>query len=200
MKVVKYNKLLSSLLTSDLIYFPISNSKKKDSNYYSKKININKASNYAFLNVFTLLQSLKQIIRLLQFNLKYYKNSVQMITSSPVYNQIINYVSKVHGIKDSKINARLKFDNKLNSKVVAVLGNDISLNTSSLIQKLFNSNIHSVLLINTLFTINLFGNYKLFNNINNYKKLLFILIVFLLSQKQGEMNSNLNTNISFKKN
>lgn len=200
MKVVKYNKLLSSLLTSDLIYFPVTNSKKKDLNYYSKKIEINKSSSYVLLNVFVLLQSLKQIIRLLQFNLKHYKNSVQVITSNPLYNQIIDYVSKAHGIKDSKINARLKFDNKLNSKVIVAIGNDTALNTSYLIQKLSNNNINSIILINTLFSKNLFGNYKLFNNINNYKKLMFLLVIFLLSQKQTDFNSSISTNSSFKKN
>ena len=131
-------------------------------------------------------------------NLKYYKNSVQILTSSNLYNQIIEHLSKLYGTKDSKINARLKLDTKINSKVVACIGNEPNFNASHLIQKAFNNNINSVILVNSLFNKNLFGNYKVFNNINNYKKLLFLTIIFLLSQKNDD--KSFENNITLKKN
>ena len=130
--------------------------------------------------------------------MKYYKNSIQILTSSNLNNQIIEHLSKVYGTKDSKINARLKLDNKLNSKVVTYIGNDISINMSHLIQKAFNNNINSIILINSLFNKNLFGNYKIFNNINNYKKLIFLIVIFLLSQKNDD--KSFESNITLKKN
>ena len=199
MKIIKQNKLLSSLLTSDILYFPTASLKNKDSNFFSNKIELNnKTTKYILLNVSVLLQSIKQIIRLLQFNLKYYKNSVQIITSSNLYNQIIEHLSKSYGTKDSKINARLKFDNKLNSKVVTYIGNDITSNISHLMYKTFNNNINSIILINSLFNKNLFGNYKIFNNINNYKKLLFLIVIILLSQNNSD--KLVGANVTLKKN
>jgi hypothetical protein len=181
MKVTKQNKLLASILTSDILYFT-SNSNKK-SNFFSNKLEVKNKTRYILLNVSVLLQSIKQIIRLLQYNLKYYKNFLQIITSSNLHNQIIEYVSKVYGTKDSKINARLALNNKLNSKVVTYIGDDVIHNLNYLMHKTFNNNINSIVLINSQFNKDILGNYKMFTDVNNYKKLLFLVMVILLAQK-----------------
>lgn len=198
MKIIKQNKLLSSILTSDFIYFPTQLSKKKDSNFFSNKIEVKNKTRYVILNVIYLLQSIKQIIRLLQFNLKHYKNFLQIITSNNLYNQIIEYVSKAYGTNDLKINARTKFDNKLNSKVVAYIGDDVVQNLQQNIKKSFNNNINSIILINSVLNKNIFGNYKMFSNINNYKKLLFLIVIILTSQTNNI--KTIENIIPFKKN
>lgn len=186
MKIIKQNKLLSSILTSDILYYTNNNSKKKTSNFYSNKIRVQNKSEYILLNVIFFLQNLKQMIRLLQYNLKYYKNFLQIVTSNNLYNQMIEYVSKTYSDTNSKLNARSKFNNKLNSKMLIFIQNDSRQNLDYLIRKAFFNNINSILLINSYFNKNIFGNYKVFTDVNNYKKLLFILMIILLAQKKIE--------------
>lgn len=183
MKATKQNKLLASILTSDILYF--TGNINKNSNFFSHKIEVKDKSRYILLNASILLQSIKQIIRLLQYNLKYYKNFLQVITSNNLHNQIIEHVSKVYGTKDSKINARSALNNKLNSKVVTYIGDDVIHNLNYLMHKTFNSNINSIVLINSTFNKNISGNYKMFTDVNNYKKLLFLVMVILLAQKDA---------------
>ena len=186
MKIIKQNKLLSSILTSDILYYTNNNSKKKTSNFYLNKIKVQNKSEYILLNVIFFLQNLKQMIRLLQYNLKYYKNFLQIVTSNNLYNQMIEYVSKTYSDTNSKLNARSKFNNKLNSKMLIFIQNDSKQNLDHLIRKAFFNNINSILLINSYFNKNIFGNYKVFTDVNNYKKLLFILMIILLAQKKIE--------------
>lgn len=183
MKAKRQDKLLASILTSDILYFTGNINKK--SNFFSQKIEVKDKSRYILLNASILLQSIKQIIRLLQYNQKYYKNFLQIITSNNLHNQIIEHVSKLYGSKDSKVNARLALNNKLNSKVVTYIGNDVIHDLNYLMHKTFDNNINSVVLINSMFNKNIFGNYKMFTDVNNYKKLLFLLMVILLAQKDA---------------
>ena len=183
MKSIKQTKLLGSVLTSDILYFTGNNTRNKNSIFYSNKIALNNKAYYTLLNVIVFLQSIKQLIRLLQYNLKHYSNFIQLITSSNLYNQIIEYISKSYGTAEDKITARSNLNNKLNSKLALYIDNDTAHNLSHLVYKTFTNNINSIVLINSQFNKNGLGNYKIFTNINNYKKLLFIIMIILLSQK-----------------
>lgn len=194
MKIIKQQKLLSSILSSDILYFT-ANSSKKTSNFFSNKIELKNKTQYLLLNVVLFLQSVKQLIRLLQYHLKYYKNFLQIITSNTLYNEILEQVSKNYNNKDSKINVRNKLDNKLNSKIVAYIGSDVTQDLQRLIIKTFNSNINSILLINPDFNKNAFGNYKLFTSVNNYKKLVFLIVIILLAQTNSNTDLVNNTNL-----
>ena len=194
MKIIEQQKLFSSILSSDILYFT-ANSSKKNSNFFSNKIELKNKSQYLLLNVVLFLQSIKQIIRLLQYHLKYYKNFLQIITSNTLYNEILEQVSKNYNNKDGKINVRNKLDNKLNSKIVAYIGSDVAQDLQRLIKKTFNSNINSILLINSDFNKNVFGNYKLFTSVNNYKKLVFLIVIILLAQTNSNINLVNSTNL-----
>jgi hypothetical protein len=189
MKAIKQNKLLASILTSDILYFTSKGVKNKNVPFFSNKVETKDKTQYVLLNVILLLQSIKQLIRLVQYNLKHYKNFLQIITSSNLYNQIIEYVSKIYGVNDFKINARSNLNAKLNSKMALYIGNDITQDINSVMRKTFANNINSILLINSHFNKNILGNYKLFTDINNYKKLLFIIMLILLSQKTVDPKS-----------
>lgn len=186
MKVIKQNKLLASIITSDILYFTNTNNSKKKSNFFSNKIEVKNKAQYVLLDIIPLLQSIKQIIRLLQYNLKHYKNFLQIITSSNLYNQIIEHTSKAYGTSSSAINASFSLNTKLHSKIALYLGNDVTQNLNHLMSKTFNNNINSIILINSYFSKNILGNYKIYNNIDNYKKLLFLVMIILLSQKNTD--------------
>jgi len=186
MKVIKQTKLLSSILTSDILYFSGTKLKKKNSNFYFNQIKVKQKTNYILLNVILLLQSIKQLIRILQFNIKYYKNFLQIITSNNLYNKIIEYISNLYNLDNVKIHTSTKFEIKSKQKMIAYIGDDISQNLKHTIQKTFNNNINLIILINSSFNKNFFGNYKMLTNINNYKKLIFLILIILLSQKSTE--------------
>lgn len=197
MRVIKQNKLVASILTSDILYFNSNLIKNKNSNFFLKKLTIKNKTQYILLDIILFLQSIKQIIRLLQYNLKYYKNFLQIITSNTLYNQIIEYTSKMFGIKHSKISGRVGLNNKLNSKVAAYIIDDTTQNIPYLIRKTFYNNIYSIILINSYFSKNIQGDYKMFAKINNYKKLLFLITIILLSQKN--VDKKLITTLNSKK-
>ena len=184
MKKIKQQKLLSSVLYSDILYFTTNTTKKINSNFFSNKIELHNKNKYILLNIISFLQSIKQLIRLLQYNVKHYKNFLQIVTSNTLFNEIIKQVSKKYSDKSNKINVRNQLDNKLNSKVVAYIGSDVTQDLQGLLLKTFNNNINSVVLINSYFNKNTFGNYKIFTDINNYKKLIFLIVIILLVQVQ----------------
>lgn len=184
MKTIKQQKLLSSILSSDLLYFTPDNTNQQNSNFFSKKIRINNQTTYNILNINLFIQSIKQLIRLLQFHSKYYKNSLQVVTSNTLYNDIINQISNKYGNPEEKINVRTKLDKKLQSKAIIYINFDIAQDVQELLLRTFKNNINSVVLINSYFTKSAFGNYKILTDVNNYKKLLFLIVIILLAQQK----------------
>jgi len=164
--------------------------------FFSNKIELKNKTQYVLLNVILLLQSIKQLIRLLQYNLKHYRNFLQIITSSNLYNQIIEYISKAYGTTDSKISAKSSLNTKLNSKMALYIGDDVAQNANHLMSKTFANSINSIVLINSNFNKNILGNYKMFTNVNNYKKLLFVIMIILLAQKN--IDKKLVNNLNYK--
>ena len=70
----KKQKLLSSILSSDLIYFTSDTVNKQNVNKCSHQINVKEKITYNVLNINQFIQSIKQLIRLLQYNSNHYKN------------------------------------------------------------------------------------------------------------------------------
>lgn len=181
--MLKKQKLLSSILSSDLIYFTSDTITKKSLNKCSHQIKIKEKSNYNILNVNQFIQSIKQLIRLLQYNSNHYKNFLQIVTTNALFNDIINQVSKKYCNVEEKINARNKLDSTLQSKVLLYINFDISKDIQEFLLRAFKSNVNSIILINSYFNNNILGNYKICTNVNNYKKLIFLIVLILLAQK-----------------
>ena len=183
MTTIKQTRLLTSVLTSDILYFLNNFNPNSLINKLSGKVKIKNKTQYALLNTIDFLQNLKQIIRLLQYNTRFYKKNFQIITSNNLYNRIIKYISKTYSTVNSQIHANFSFTSELKSKVVAYIGNNTTKNLQNVISKTFFNNVRSIILIDTEFNKNAFGNYKIYADINNYKKLLFLLLLMLLAQK-----------------
>lgn len=181
MKKIKQNKLLSSILTSDIIYFS-GNTLKKNSFFFLNKIKIKNQSHYTILNIIVLIQTIKQIIRILQFNSKYSEHFLQIISSNNLNNKIIEYIFKKYN-NNAYIYNTTKLNDKLKSKAVIYL-DTFNTNLKFTIQKSFNNYINLIILITSYFNKNFFGNYKMLTDINNYKNLIFLSLIILLSQKK----------------
>lgn len=182
MKTIKQQKLLSSILSSDLIYFTQDQILKSNTNFFSNEIQGNKNINYKILNINLFIQSLKQLVRLLQYNSKHYKNYIQIISSNALYIDIINQISKKYETQNEKVIVRNKLDSKLNSKALIFLNFDVVKDVQELLLRVFKSKINSIVLINSYFNKNLLGDYKILTDVNNYKKLLFLITVILIAQ------------------
>lgn len=182
MNTIKQQKLLSSILSSDLIYFTQDQTSKSNANFFSNEIKVNKNVNYNILNINLFIQSLKQLVRLLQYHSQHYKNYLQIISSNTLYNDIINQISKKYEIQNEKIIVRNKVDNKLNSKALIFINFDVVKDMHELLLRTFKGKINSIVLINSYFNKNIFGDYKILTDVNNYKKLLFLITVILLAQ------------------
>ena len=182
MKLINQQKLLSSILSSDILYFTLRNNKTKNSNFFVNKIKLNQKNNYVLLNIDYFLQNIKQLIRLLQYHFKHHKNFIQIVSSNLMYNEILEQVFKKYGNADNNIKVRKLLNIKYNTKAAIFLGNDSEQKLHSLLLKGFNHNINSILLINSCFEKNVFGNYKIFVDVNNYKKLLFLSVIIMLTQ------------------
>ena len=180
MKTIKQQKLLAAVLSSDILYFTTNIIKKNNSRFLSSQIKLKTSHQYTLLNIEFFLQSIKQIIRLLQYNVKYYKNFLQLIVSNVLYQEIIEYISKTYN--NNSITVNTKFKSTLNTKMVAYIDSERTQDSQAILFKIFNKNNNFILLINSYFTKNILGNYKLFADINNYKKLIFLILIFLLAQ------------------
>ena len=106
MKLINQQKLLSSILSSDILYFTLRNNKTKNSNFFVNKIKLNQKNNYVLLNIDYFLQNIKQLIRLLQYHFKHHKNFIQIVSSNLMYNEILEQVFKKYGNADNNIKVR----------------------------------------------------------------------------------------------
>lgn len=183
MSTVKQTKLLNALITSDLVYLRNDRKKVQNSNFLKQNLNIKPKKSYTLLNVSQLLNSLKQFVRLIQFNLKHYTNFVQVISSSNINKYLIDYISTTYGDTNTfKMHSRSTLDTKLNSKMVLFVENEGIQNLNFLVQKMFNNNINSIQIINTKLYKNKFGTYKIFTKLDTYKKVLFCLLIMLIAK------------------
>ncbi len=180
MKTIKQVSLLKSILTSDLVYISGSSCIKNVSTV-SNIININNKTKHTVLNPILLLQNIKQLIRLIQYHGKQYQDFLEIITSSNLNIQLIDYVSKTYGTQ--RIYGHRIPNAGLSSKTLLFIDNQGV--SKQCLQRIFSTNKYTTIDINSVYNKNIWGNYKIFTDINNYKKLLFILLLIILTQRNN---------------
>ena len=120
------------------------------------------------LNLIILIKSLKQLIRLIQFNINNNKNSLIIQTEKRQLNQVIDFFNKKY-----PINAIIS-DNSRNIETSKIL---LLLNKSANINKLFNDKYYITQVINNNSYLKNESIYKMFNNIDDLSKLVFLLCI-----------------------
>lgn len=120
------------------------------------------------LNPIILIKSLKQLIRLIQFNINNNKSNLIIQTEKRQLNQIIDFFNKRY-----PINAIIS-DNSRNIEASKIL---LLLNKSININKLFNNKYYITQIINNNSNLKNESIYNMFNNINDLSKLVFLLCI-----------------------
>jgi len=177
MKPVNKKALLKSLLISD--FFILTTYKNFQNLHLSNNLKIIKNFQvHNSLNIEELLKNLKQFIRILLF----------ILTKKSAHSLDINIENKEHvilvtqffeaypltlslNLQNSGIFAKSKSDTHL------ILGNSTELNSLKIIERLFMNNTFIVNRINSKLETNRFGTYKLFNDLSDFKKFIFISII-----------------------
>lgn len=171
--------LLYNLIIFDFIF--LTNYTKKTSNLAAKKYHVSKKLYVVRLEILELLKSLKRFLRSFQFLNKWKdKNTLFYIAlENPQYIQFLNVLFEKYNLNTTlNISAILPgLSLKYNElKSILILDKFISNNSYK------NLNSYQIFLIqeiNSFNNVNNSGAYKVYNNLNDFKKLLF-LGIFLL--------------------
>ena len=181
---------LKSLIDSDFAII----SSSKNQNHLKSKIKINSLYNFNILNILELNKTLKQFSRLLLF-LKQQKKTeycIYILVEDKYLNVLLTTIFQDLAIKlpivISEALPIIKSDSeKIN--VMLILGN-LSYNYKNFVEnKLFNNKIFLVNKFNTKSEKVFNGIYKIYNDINDFKKIIFLVI--LMSKV---LNKNINNN------
>lgn len=165
-----------SLINSDFLLLEKKNRIK--SNRFLKsnlKLLNNKKNAFSLLNYFELIKTLKQFIRILQF----FKNTKDPLLFLDFNNK--QFV-KVADLFFKKHNNILPIQQKKNeaffskSPFILFLDKDF-LNNKNILKKLVYSNIFVIIQINSFVNNLNTGSYKIFNNFNTLKKLIFLMVL-----------------------
>jgi len=181
---------LKALIDSDFAVV----SSSKNSNQLKSKIKINSLYNFNILNILELNKTLKQFSRLLFF-LKQQKTSdycIYILVEDKYLNVLLTTIFQELSIKLPIIVSETLPIIKSNSdkiNVMLILGN-LSYNYKNFVEnKLFNNKIFLVNKFNTKSEKVFNGIYKIYNDINDFKKIIFLVI--LMSKV---LNKNINNN------
>ena len=163
--------LYKSLIESD---FLLVNSLKIDYIFRKKKKNsIFFLENRNFLDSSLIIKSIKQLIILLR--LLKYKSGLLQISSNTFENKFLVKNSKIKNI-NSKLIKETKFNPKFNKNILKLLLNLEVVFTNNIKYNLFRNGIHLITDVE-LNLVNNWGTYKIFNELYDFKKLIFLLIL-----------------------
>ena len=168
--------LLKGLIESDFLL--INKNLKKKSRFLKSNLNIN-GSKINYLDSFETLKTLKQFIRILQYLQNNDKNVIHLVVKNKQFIKIAESFFKNKrfniNINDS---SNIKKSNLENQFLILF---DYINNNSLLLKKLFDKNIYLVNKVNTKFEQNNWGTYKIFNELDDFKKFLFFIVLIELT-------------------
>jgi hypothetical protein len=168
--------LLKSLIESDFLL--LNKKSGKRSRFLKSNLKVN-GSEVSYLDSLETLKTLKQFIRILQYLQNKDKNIFYFIVKNKQFIKIAESFFKnkpfnIH-IKDSPNIKKSSSDNQL-----LILFDHIN-NNSLLLKKLFDKNIYLINKINTKFEQNNWGTYKIFNELDDFKKFIFFIVLIELT-------------------
>jgi hypothetical protein len=170
-------KFFYSLINSDFLILE-KNFNKKENRYLKSNLQLlNKKKNlFSLLNYFELIKMLKQFIRILQF-FKNSKNPLFFLDSNnKQFSKIITlFTEKYDFILPIQLKKNSLFEKKASSFILSIDKNVLDYKNN--IKKLIYSNIFIIIQINSFLKTLNNGSYKIFNNFDTLKKLIFLLVL-----------------------
>lgn len=168
--------LLKGIIDSDFLFLNQScNKQLSHLNIHSKYKNLKLTS----LNLFEMLKTLKQLIRSLKF-LSNSKNKILHVwLKNNQYLYILDlFIHTIAGHIDFSIKNSLPRNSFNHLKTQSLFLLDVPLkNNKKTIKRIFNENIFLINKINLKLEKNNWGAYKVYNNLENFKKFLFLFIL-----------------------
>ena len=178
--------LAKSLIESDFLL--LENVKSKNLKHFQSKIQSKSFTNtISSLELFQLTKTLKQFIRTLQYLKSRKKRHLHILLENQQYIELLHLF-----LKDNEINCSYSIKSNLVgekdyqsfSQLFLMLDSALK-NNKNIFRRFFESNIFLVQKINSSFEKKNWGSYKIYNNIVDYKKILFLIILVhkVLTQK-----------------
>ena len=171
--------LLKSIINSD--FFILKKNISINNIYLDKKMSITKNNVLSSLDLLEILKSLKQFIRLVQYVKKSNSFLHINIENKQQYLLLKQFLTENNLDSIIKINNNFSLDKRSISlkkpKVFLILGSDTFMNKKQLFNKLNIEKIFIFLKVNTNIEYNNFGIYKIFNDLFDFKKIIFIILL-----------------------
>jgi len=171
-------KLLKSIIETDFLLFAGPENMKLKSLKSFNSSNMGKDTVYT-LEIFELVKTLKQFIRFLQFVSKHDSKCLHVCSSSK---QTLAFLSKY--IQENSLKDLITVQNSFTkvkssaAKLETLLLLEEPLKAhKNVFKKLFEGSILIVNKINSKLESNNFGTYKIFNNMLDFKKLIFLVVL-----------------------
>jgi hypothetical protein len=179
MKNININ-LLKALVDTD---FPVllsskTNNKRANSQPTSMALNTSERfSGAVSLDILTLIKSLKQTIRLFQFVKNDSKNCLQICTTNRQYLNLLNeYISKESFNNKATVKSVLtKNSLQQNASQLLLLLDEPLGNNNKIFKRLAEDKVYLISKINSKFEKNSWGTYKIYNDLSDFKKLIFLI-------------------------
>jgi hypothetical protein len=170
--------LFKNIIETDFLL--VSGKLKKNLRYLKSGVISSSDKNVTYsLEIFELIKSIKQLVRLIQF-LKNQSNSNLFICSSN--KQVIGLINSLLQENPSllSINVLLgltKIKGNLKVEQALLLLDEPLVQHNKIFKKLFEENILLVSKINSKTEANNYGTYKMYNDISDFKKLVFLILL-----------------------
>jgi len=181
--------LYKSLIESDFIL--LNNSYNKNTAYLQQETLLSSQKKISALNILQLIKSIKQFIRTIQFLQKQKNPCLHIIVENKQHFFLLKQYFNENPLKFS-INLQnsflLKKKNSLNStQMIFSFKQEYSINNLKTLKRLFSENIFLIQKINSRIETNNWGTYKIYNDLFDFKKIIFLII--LLEQSLNSINN-----------
>ena len=170
-------ELLKNILNFN--FFFLESNSKQDSRAYKNILNfktIKNSKSFLILDPIQLVKNIKQTVRLLQYLKLQQKSTLQINFEDKYFSELMNYLIIEKQIFEKKIELTTNInliDKSENSILFSINQNS----SGKEYKKYFSKNIFLINNINSINEINNFGNYKINNDINDWKKFVFIILL-----------------------
>jgi len=173
----KPNLFLKSLIESDFLL--VDQKSKKDLRHI-KSFNKNKDSSLLFLDPLETVKTVKQLIRLLQFLKKQNSSVLHLLVENKQYLELAETFFKPTQTSSLPVLVKENLPSKSFSSStlqLLILLNFSLNNKETTFKRIFDKNIFLINKINAKFEKNNWGTYKIYNDLSDFKKLVFLLII-----------------------
>lgn len=171
------NLFLKSLIESDFLFLEQkARPQLKVLNSFSK---INKISGWTFIDPVETTKNLKQLVRTLRFLKSQDSNFLHCLVENKQYLDIIQtFLQSVSLAAPVSVKETLPTKNLSQSTLQVLILLNFSLNNKeTFLKRLFDKNIFLINKINSKIEKNNWGTYKIYNDLTDVKKIIFLLVI-----------------------